>query len=141
MRCKRCHRDVFRGITAAASLKHNFADVHFSPPSRLPRHHCRGLIEAPIPWPPRRRPHTVFRGITAAASLKLNDRRLLHGWFCGLRGITAAASLKRQWLAEGVGGPWGLPRHHCRGLIEACSKTTLASIVYPSSAASLPRPH
>ncbi len=84
----------------------------------LPRHHCRGLIEAVRRAKPWRSPGRIFRGITAAASLKRLDDRLRR--VIGrviFRGITAAASLK---LASTVG---------------------LHTPIKRSSAASLPRPH
>ncbi len=52
---------------------------------RLPRHRCRGLIEAWKPLACSTTTPAVFRGIDAAASLKLSV----------FRGIDAAASLKR----------------------------------------------
>ncbi len=65
------HEAVFRGITAAASLKRQLnMEMNNGRDARFPRHHCRGLIEAltvPLGIYIHQR---VFRGITAAASLK-----------------------------------------------------------------------
>src|SRR5579875_272619 len=114
--------------------------------SSLPRHHCRGLIEAFTAGFAALRLAIVFRGITAAASLKreiqigLRQTRLYYvfrgitaaaslkpsmsglSWILVVsvfRGITAAASLKL--VEEGLTAVnlECLPRHHCRGLIEA----------------------
>ena len=89
---------LFRGITAAASLKLAISDR--APEMRaeaLPRHHCRGLIEALSALQKRRRGAILFRGITAAASLKLRQTSVIPRDAIDtlFRGITAAASLKR----------------------------------------------
>src|SRR5579884_3030526 len=89
-------RCVFRGITAAASLKEQDRRVgsHGSGPG-LPRHHCRGLIEGTLGAPKKKSGWAVFRGITAAASLKDYILAILIGDNAAVfRGITAAASLK-----------------------------------------------
>jgi len=90
-----------------------------SPAPNLPRHHCRGLIEALNGFNSGAGGDGIFRGITAAASLKRAGRRLGVGGESEIifRGITAAASLK-------LGASPNSGR----------SKTK-------SSAASLPRPH
>ena len=66
----------------------------------------------------------LFRGITAAASLKRHESaRMGYAEPVGelFRGITAAASLKHdndpELFDAVIRAP--LPRHHCRGLIEA----------------------
>ncbi len=88
----------FLGITAGASLKPlNLLTGWTFIGWGIPRHYCRGLIEAdrtPCPTPPRRSPE--FLGITAGASLKPN-----------LASRTLSALPPR------------IPRHYCRGLIEA----------------------
>src|SRR5579875_1826057 len=96
---------VFRGITAAASLKRDAPRIVRDYLESLPRHHCRGLIEA-APGPILYRVRlSVFRGITAAASLK--------------RGGPGCAACRAR----------GLPRHHCRGLIEALMSAALIGLV------------
>jgi hypothetical protein len=85
----------FRGMRAAASLKHdNHIGIYIDGPGEFPRHACRGLIEAPAP-DPYLPSETCFRGMRAAASLKHGvDPRV------GQRALE-------------------FPRHACRGLIEA----------------------
>src|SRR5579875_546894 len=61
----------------------------------LPRHHCRGLIEARKSSVLRLSSSSVFRGITAAASLKHRGGACGGAYGSVFRGITAAASLKR----------------------------------------------
>jgi hypothetical protein len=106
-RCERCGRDdayplsaartaVFRGINAAASLKLFCGVLKSLRASRLPRHQCRGLIEArsrrcPSPIGRPRLPRHQCRGLIEATR---NGR---------------ATSLVQE----------SLPRHQCRGLIEA----------------------
>ena len=90
--------EVFRGFTAAASLKIGWQSA--------------GL------W----RMGRVFRGFTAAASLKyLNRVKGYRSSQAVFRGFTAAASLK---FAECIGlrrvAPRRFPRFHRRGLIEGC---------------------
>jgi len=87
---------IFRGIDAAASLKRRFRLFLFvDHQADLPRHRCRGLIEAGHIAARLPDDGLIFRGIDAAASLKL------------LIGGQAA------WVTA------HLPRHRCRGLIEA----------------------
>ena len=59
----------------------------------------------------------------------------------GFRGIDAAASLKLGPMSP-LGLPLGLlPRHRCRGFIEAAPGVVAASISSAASAASMPRLH
>src|SRR5581483_729153 len=100
--------------TAAASLKHRHSQS-FSIPDilALPRHHCRGLIEA---FSPRSKPRSsafLFRGLIEAT----NDSPVDVASNFLFRGITAAASLKLLFSSSG------------------------SSAATSSSAASLPRPH
>ena len=187
-------RGLFRGINAAASLKQRNRSVQVLPCSRaLPRHQCRGLIEALadqfvlsvlVPPLPRHQcrglieaiccraghgSHTaLFRGINAAASLKLGGlyvqptprvelfrginaaASLKRGWHPHyrlrsdrlFRGINAAASLKRSGASVKACATSALPRHQCRGLIEAATAACSGRPVsQSSSAASMPRPH
>src|SRR5579875_1379204 len=95
-----CYEDpsrIFRGITAAASLKRINDNSIQMPRTHLPRHHCRGLIEAAREDTARQRfIRRIFRGITAAASLKRETSIENHSRFGQIfRGITAAASLKQ----------------------------------------------
>jgi len=63
---------------------------------RLPRHRCRGLIEAWKPLACSTTTPAVFRGIDAAASLKPDPRDGVAVEHVGVfRGIDAAASLKQ----------------------------------------------
>jgi len=71
---------IFRGIDAAASLKHVGATPRNRrlPHQDLPRHRCRGLIEACVLVDSVCRCRdAIFRGIDAAASLKPHSARLL----------------------------------------------------------------
>jgi len=61
---------VFRGIDAAASLKPASHAAKAPPLLCLPRHRCRGLIEARGGQTLAGNAYAVFRGIDAAASLK-----------------------------------------------------------------------
>ena len=89
---------LFPGIRAGASLKRpTRAHAQRRRAQALPRHSCRGLIEAPCGCSRRTPRAMLFPGIRAGASLKP-----LHTW-CRPAGCEA------------------LPRHSCRGLIEACS--------------------
>src|SRR5581483_1822301 len=112
-------RRLFRGLTAAASLKPLGIGVDFAPVRRpLPRPHRRGLIEATTAPTRASGMARLFRGLTAAASLKPSMPRT--DWQPPsplFRGLTAAASLKPR-----LGVLRGLPRQG-------------------SSAASPPRPH
>ena len=87
---------VFRGFTAAASLKAdgrlgNAAQVR----GRFPRFHRRGLIEGRRHMSDRRSGSLVFRGFTAAASLKEGVVAVRADLDVRVfRGFTAAASLK-----------------------------------------------
>jgi len=66
---------IFRGIDAAASLKRRTRQQrHYGRSAHLPRHRCRGLIEAPCSQHNGWRCAKIFRGIDAAASLKLQRR-------------------------------------------------------------------
>jgi hypothetical protein len=79
---------VFRGICAAASLKH--------------RHHaCNSVVVC-----------AVFRGICATASLKRPEQRRKFPYSIVFRGMCAAASLKRG-IDQGLADPGegGLPQH------------------------------
>ena len=110
----------------------------------LPRHRCRGLIEAAA-VDPSAAIDIIFRGIDAAASLKpstpicatcgavifrgIDAAASLKRASCAdvrcrqlpiFRGIDAAASLKRVRIVASRSAPsTDLPRHRCRGLIEA----------------------
>ena len=133
---------LFRGISAAASLKRAAGDNAQPVVRAFLRHFRRGLIEARFGW--RRSPAGVlFRGISAAASLKLCFQRRLHSLKHLFRGISAAASLKRlkhtetldlnplfrgisaaaslkRWVAKIVIAHHEcFPRHSRRSLIEA----------------------
>src|SRR5258707_1024947 len=96
------------------------------PARGLPRHRCRGLIEASFPPSTFPSELAVFRGIDAAASLKPFRRDMLHREIRNVfRGIDAAASLKQDISADNCAlFLWALPRHRCRGLIEAISSAT-----------------
>ena len=70
--------DLFPGIRAGASLKCTLAahlDAHVS---SLPRHSCRGLIEALLPKRKSPSRNALFLGIRAGASLKRRDQRFHH---------------------------------------------------------------
>ena len=90
---------IFRGIDAAASLKR-----------LINEHKYRNGDE-------------IFRGIDAAASLKLGLQasKTTLKFFVIFRGIDAAASLKRDSRRCVCCYIWYLPRHRCRGLIEAAA--------------------
>ncbi len=117
---------VFRGINAAASLKHDWPFGLRRSERGLPRHQRRGLIEAVGTSTGVSLPCLVFRGINAAASLKLppcdyaDDGRVTDVF----RGINAAASLKQSQVPHMLPETERcLPRHQRRGLIEASTPT------------------
>ena len=67
---------VFRGLSAAASLKPAQAALVTARSPSLPRPQCRGLIEAAAGGGGHEPAHPLFRGVCAAASLKRHrDRR------------------------------------------------------------------
>ena len=108
----------FRGLTAAASLKlHGFRHdlLHRR---RFPRPHSRGLIEASMSPCMRAtiikfpRPHS--RGLIEAP--KIVKDRIERMRF---RGLTAAASLKLSRCHARPRPLFRFPRPHSRGLIEA----------------------
>jgi len=71
---------VFRGISAAASLKQVFDGyAELGRDGRFPRHFCRGLIEAYIVSDNGAGPSSVFCGISAAASLKRENAAEVRG--------------------------------------------------------------
>ena len=109
---------VFRGFTAAASLKALI--VRVSGPVQL----------------------TVFRGFTAAASLKGPDLEAFLGVVLEVfRGFTAAASLKGGDDRRSQPCLRSFPRFHRRGLIEGLGRTILVTNPLRFSAVSPPRPH
>jgi hypothetical protein len=63
---------VFRGITAAASLKDGDGRIDGDVDAGLPRYHCCGFIEACYTREPGCSNRGVLRGIAAAALLKLD---------------------------------------------------------------------
>ena len=86
---------LFRGLSAAASLKHRLGEGGGKHIAALPRPQRRGLIEAGGHYAHVFSSGALFRGLSAAASLK----RGLQAWRanhpCQLfRGLSAAASLK-----------------------------------------------
>src|SRR5581483_5245144 len=122
-------RLLFRGLTAAASLKpiQGLGErLHRCHPP-LPRPHRRGLIEAPTaaaPAPaaccrPLPRPHR--RGLIEASEARASDARNIIQLF---RGLTAAASLKPRRRRPPAAHRAPLPRPHRRGLIEADTRST-----------------
>ena len=135
-------RHFCRGLIEA-SLSMAYALRCASP---LPRHFCRGLIEAS-----RGCRHATglgrpsFRGIFAAASLKRCSTARAHAVDAqSIRGIRAAASLKRLIKAADTHVIIRIiPRHSCRGLIEAHDQVAAVATVTSASlsAALLPRPH
>src|SRR5581483_7229255 len=132
--------DLFRGLTAAASLKRLPLRKFGKRTTRsLPRPHRRGLIEAMNCDAPISRAEELFRGLTAAASLKRvgTAHDVIRPAFL-FRGLTAAASLKLLRRGEGTRGKGGL----FRGLTAAASlKHFQPSEHCTLDAASLPRPH
>ena len=63
--------EFFRGVIAAASLKHRSQEQALALRAQLlPRRHRRGLIEAVMQEVSRRARDIFFRGVIAAASLK-----------------------------------------------------------------------
>src|SRR6266446_3784907 len=114
--------------------------VYLCRASCLPRHRCRGLIEAPVidaMGAEHRARTVVFRGIVEATQrfdIRTNGSLVF-------RGIDAAASLKLYEAAHFLDEWHRLPRPRCRGLIEADSRRKAVATTAESSAASMPRPH
>ena len=114
------HVRFFRGVIAAASLKHAMTDVGNARRFRLPRRHRRGLIEA------------IFRARswTRASILPRRHRRgLIEAKMRGLDRMTTGLLPRRHrrglieangpgYINRGINSPF-LPRRHRRGLIEA----------------------
>ena len=111
---------LFPGIRAGASLKRQTMKVMRSTSrlSTLPRHSCRGLIEA-------------ARVITQRGS----ELRPLPRHSC--RGLIEARSAALRCLRP----PRPLPRHSCRGLIEAIAGIQHLHYYRVSSPAFVPGPH
>ncbi len=92
-----------------------------SPPrvATIPRHRCRGPVEAapraraPAPEPP------AFLGIDAEAPLKRDGLRCLSAAVIAFLGIDAEAPLKRRVLGHPAQVARHIPRHRCRGPVEA----------------------
>src|SRR5581483_2164918 len=91
--------ELFRGLTAAASLKPLISRSPSAHRRSLPRPHRRGLIEARRSSRLGSEAARLFRGLTAAASLKLWSSHPPSGAAGLFRGLTAAASLK-HWTTE-----------------------------------------
>ena len=74
---------------------------------------------------------TIFRGIDAAASLKHEALMPLPPYLGVIfRGIDAAASLKPIRPGVDQGDAPDLPRHRCRGLIEARNAASLLYLTH-----------
>ena len=134
---------VFRGFTAAASLKAQHCWTCCCAAKRcFPRFHRRGLIEGRrMLWIERPEDYGVFRGFTAAASLKGADPKAGHVGILVFRGFTAAASLKDFTAGLSLSMVISFPRFHRRGLIEGAKYIRRGAATFPFSAVSPPRPH
>ena len=108
---------VFRGFTAAASLKRRMRDIRLERLRGFPRLHRRGLIEAGL--------CIQYSGSTSRFP-RLHRRGLIEA---------RRAAQARQWARR------CFPRLHRRGLIEAQQTNATVSQDFPISAASPPRPH
>ncbi len=158
---------IFRGIDAAASLKLRFGWRQLVREETIFRGIDAAASLKPTGQAASHRAQAIFRGIDAAASLKPEMDKGRGENPPIFRGIDAAASLKlRNPLCPTPPRPRHLPRHRCRGLIEAratyganqssqrifrgidaaaslkrAEQAFAPRTFAPSSAASMPRPH
>src|SRR5581483_5986869 len=114
---------LFRGLTAAASLKRVRHQAVILTKGALPRPHRRGLIEAgQLRLARMTLAGNLFRGLTAAASLKLSG--YLTAWAVWAQSLPRPhrrGLIEAQMIAmPAAPDPPALPRPHRRGLIEAC---------------------